>query len=69
VHTRRAEAHNLVLKGSVTKSTKLLIVGSTKGTTETSKQTAAKTYGTNIIDKNDEIEELERLIQQAVKAT
>lgn len=62
----RAEAHSLVLKGSVSKSTKLLILGSTKGTEETSKQKTARKYGTRTIYKDDEIQELEQLVQQAV---
>lgn len=54
-----------MLKSAVTKSTKLLILGSTKGTAETSKQKAARKYGTHILHKPDEIQELEEAVQQA----
>ena len=60
----RAEALGLVLKGSVAKSTKLLILGSTKGTSETSKQKTARKYGTPRLCKDDDIQELERMVQQ-----
>jgi NAD-dependent DNA ligase len=62
--TCRADANGLILKASVTKSTKLLILGSTKGTAETSKQKAARKHGTRITTEA-EIDELEHMVRQA----
>lgn len=61
----RAKAQGLVVKSAVTKSTKLLIVGDTKGRAETSKQKAAKKHGTRILIEDPEIQAFEQLVQQS----